>query len=74
MACYALYIHVHHDFKQNDEEQGAIQLPDEDSDNEEYTDDDDDDDGDDNDAATIVVTPIAVNEKLPLEDENEYLF
>jgi hypothetical protein len=79
LACYALYIHAHHDFKQNDEEQGAIQLPGEDFDSEIYTDDDDnndndDDDNDDDDKATIVVASTAVNEKLPFEDNSEYPF
>ncbi|KAK4516346.1 uncharacterized protein ATC70_011316 [Mucor velutinosus] len=72
MACYALYIHAHHEFKQNDEERGAIQLPEHNSDIEEYTDSDDDDD---DDAATIVVLPFThVNEKQPVQNHGEYPF
>ncbi|GAN00987.1 hypothetical protein MAM1_0004c00416 [Mucor ambiguus] len=63
MACYALYTHAHHDFKQNDEERGSIRLSDNDSDTEEYTDSEEEDD-----AATIVVLPSTpVNEKQPSE-------
>ncbi|KAI8642051.1 hypothetical protein BD408DRAFT_417261 [Parasitella parasitica] len=39
LACYALYIYIHHESEQTDEEKGPIQLP-EDSDTECYTDED----------------------------------
>lgn len=70
MACYALYIHTHHEFKQNDQERGIIQLPEHDTDMEEelYTDTEDEDD-----AATIVVLPSTpVNEKQPILHDGEY--
>ncbi|CAO3628592.1 unnamed protein product [Mucor fragilis] len=70
MACYALYIHAHHKFKQDDQEQGTIELPERDSDIEEYADSDDDD------AATIVVLPSTpVNEKQSIiQNDGAYPF
>ncbi|KAL9555181.1 hypothetical protein MBANPS3_002485 [Mucor bainieri] len=73
MACYALYIHAHHNFKQSDEERGTIQLPENDSDIQDYDTDSEEEEEEDDAATIVVLPPTPVNEKQAVQIDNEYL-